>query len=242
MDKNYLSSCSNHDDQNRHESKLDSLQVNHHRQLSRSRAPMFKHHHPAQETAFLKRFALQDVHESGHFTSLPVYREKPAILDSPGDSTPVENPPTIQCLIYYDIVLSRLSVHLHHLSNLKSPDKSHQSVQCDLSVAVQLLPDKEVTFQSQVVSTSHRSTCAFNEIYQFERLSPDYVKLLTLVFRVYNHVTKQRVCLGVAYLPLCDAELFGAVMQMILNADSESEVCVCLRINMIPHIALYRIS
>ena len=206
---------------------LDRLQLSLSKQHSTPATPVVEYR-PIQEP-FLNRFVLQDVQlepaKQEHGTPcLPSYAEK-ALLNVD------EEQPIVQFQIYHDVLLSKLSIQLHHVTNLlTSRDKSHQNdTQCEPYVTVQLDPDKAVTHRSQVIRSPHRPTWTFNENFQFEGLSAGYVKLQTLVVRVYrdhSDATKYGECLGVAYLPLADAELHGVVMQMILNIEEVDEVCV----------------
>ena len=204
---------------------LDRLQFSLSKQFSTSvqtPTPTLIEYNPIQET-FLDRFVLTEVQaqptvrQRGQSLSFPMYTEK-ALLKDDGQLT--NGCPVVQFLIYYDIVLSKLSLQVHHVTNLsKNQGKSQQS--CDPFVTVQLDPDKELSYQCQAVRSSSRP------VFQFDGLSAGYVKLLTLAVRVYSDAAKQGACLGVAYLPLSDADLFGGIMQMMLS-DSMVDEEVCL--------------
>ena len=158
---------------------------------------------------------------------LPVYREKAVSLltssSTPaGDSADVNQDPIVQFSLHYDIQQSKLRVNLQYATNLpKAYCKRGSPVQCDTFVMVHLEPDREDTFQSNVVRCTYDPV--FNQTFQFRGLSVDNIRLQTLVFRFYNHALNNRA-IGKVALQLRDVELFGVVVQMKIMGSEEMEV------------------
>ena len=94
-------------------------------------------------------------------------------------------------------------------------------MQCDTFVMLHLEPDREETFQSNVVRCTYDPV--FNQTFQFRGLSVDNIRLQTLVFRFYNHALNNRA-IGKASLKLRDVELFGVIVQMKIIGSEEMEV------------------
>ena len=136
----------------------------------------------------------------------------------------LSNSAIVQFSLHYDVTQSKLRVHLQHASNLpKTYDCKGNLVQCDPLIMLHLEPDKEDTFQSKVMKSTHDPT--FNKTFEFVGLSISYIKLQTLVLRIYNHASNNKA-IGKVHLPLSDAELFGTIMQMKIIHTEEMEVCM----------------
>lgn len=179
-----------------------------------------------QRDRFLERFFLQPSEpqpsrKSVPVPSMPVYRERCLKSQNSEDG----NAPLIQFSIFYDVLLSKLVIQLHQASNLPviSSKASWRSVQCICAayVTVQCEPDREQVFQTEVVDNSRFPI--FNQCFQFEALSFEYLKLQTLVLCVFNSAQGNKA-IGKASLPLSDMDLFGAIVQMKLPVMEEMEV------------------
>ena len=138
---------------------------------------------------FLKKFSLQPEPESskmpGYAPGLPVYREKNLAAQTYSGTDPKRKDPMIQFSIFYDILLSKLSIQLHHVSDLpKDVRTKGRRDLCDPFVTLQLEPDRSETFQSEIISNSLHPT--FNQRFNFGALSYDYIKFQTLVMRIHN--------------------------------------------------------
>ena len=156
---------------------------------------------------------------------LPVYREKAASTLT-SSNTPAGGPdnqdPIVQFSLHYDIQQSKLRVNLQYATNLpKAYCKRGSPVQCDPFVMLHLEPDREDTFQSNVVRCTYDPV--FNQTFQFRGLSVENIRLQTLVFRFYNHALNNRA-IGKASLQLRDVDLFGVVVQMKIIGSEEMEV------------------
>ena len=167
---------------------------------------------------------------------LPVYREKAAVsplaltlstksqpqAQAQDDATDDSQDPIVQFSLHYDIQQSKLRVNLQYATNLpKAYCKRGSPVQCDTFVMLHLEPDREETFQSNVVRCTYDPV--FNQTFQFRGLSVDNIRLQTLVFRFYNHALNNRA-IGKASLKLRDVELFGVIVQMKIIGSEEMEV------------------
>ena len=157
---------------------------------------------------------------------LPVYREKavsPLASSSAAAGGNRDNrDPIVQFSLHYDIQQSKLRVTLQHATNLpKAYCKRGSPVQCDPFVMLHLEPDREDTFQSNVVRCTYDPV--FNQTFQFQGLSVDNIRLQTLVFRFYNNALSNRA-IGKASLQLRDVDLFGVVVQMKIIGSEEMEV------------------
>lgn len=155
--------------------------------------------------------------------TLPVYREKtlnPKELDI--------KDPVVQFSLHYDVQQSVLRVHLQRASNLSVKFCKGMPTQCDPFVILHLVPYREDTFQTQTIRCTHDPI--FNQFFQFRGVAVDDIRLQTLVFKIYNHASNSE-SIGKAHLPLADAELFGAIMQLkIIDTDcedSETKVNFC---------------
>lgn len=181
--------------------------------------------HPSGELGakFLQRFQLQDQKQElsnqlpGNTPSTPVYREYAAKTQN---STHLDGKgPIIQFSLFYDMLLSKITIQLHHVSDLPQVSgKGRRRAQCDPFVTLHLEPDRGDTFQSEIVTNSHNPV--FNQTFQFGGMMADYVKHQTLVFQIYNHALNDKV-IGRACLPLMDAELFGVIMQMKITEETQ---------------------
>lgn len=150
---------------------------------------------------------------------LPVYREKSVRLQNASGEDP---DPIIQFSLHYDIHQSKLRVHVQHASYLpKTPVHKGQPVQCDPFVMMHLEPEREDSFQSEVIKNTRDPI--FNQLFQFVGLSVDHIRLQTLVLRLYNNALNNRA-IGKACLPLRDVDLFGVIVQMKIVQTEEMEV------------------
>ena len=156
---------------------------------------------------------------------LPVYREKAASTLTSSNTLagdPDNQDSIVQFSLHYDIQQSKLRVHLQYATNLpKAYCKRGSPVQCDPFVMLHLEPDRDDTFQSNVVRCTYDPV--FNQTFQFGGLSVDNIRLQTLVFRFYNHALNNRA-IGKASLQLRDVDLFGVVVQMKIIGSEEMEV------------------
>lgn len=185
--------------------------------------------HPSGQSGaqFLQRFRLQDQEQEfskklpGNAPSsgmcMPVYREK--AIKSKISARLDGKDPVVQFSLYYDMLLSRLTIQLHHVVDLPMVrGKGRRCMQCDPFATLHLEPDRGDTLQTEVVKNSHSPT--FNQTFQFGGLLFDYLKHQTLVFQVYNYALNSRG-IGRACLPLNDAELFGVIIQMKVTLITE---------------------
>ena len=158
---------------------------------------------------------------------LPVYREKvvspltASVKSSRKQSDPDYQDAIVQFSLHYDIQQSKLRVYLQYATKLPKALYKGSLVQCDPFVMVHLEPDREDTFQSNVIRCTYDPV--FNQTFQFGGLSVENVRLQTLVFRFYNHALNNRA-IGKASLQLRDVDLFGVVVQMKLISSEEMEV------------------
>ena len=125
--------------------------------------------------------------------------------------------PMLQFTLLYDVQHCKLTVHLHHATNLPAKDRRGTS---DPFVILYLVPNKEEIFESKVVYKSLNPV--FDQSFEFGRLLAEDIRLQTLVFRLYDHdkYSKNDIIGGVA-LKLKDADLFGVVMRMQIQEKSE---------------------
>ena len=165
-------------------------------------------------------------HKAIHYSvpGLPVYREKAvssltSSREAPGD--PDNRDAIVQFSLHYDIQQSKLRVHLQYATNLPKAYVRGSPIQCDPFVMLHLEPDREDTFQSNVVRCTYDPV--FNQTFQFGGLSVDNIRLQTLVFRFYNHALSNKA-IGKACLQLRDVDLFGVVVQMKIIGSEEMEV------------------
>lgn len=177
--------------------------------------------HPSGELGaqFLQRFQLQDQPGRellpGYAPDMPVYKEYAA---KTRNSTHLDaKDPIIQFSLFYDMLLSKITIQLHHISDLPKVSGKGRHAQCDPFVTLHLEPDRGDTLQSEIVTNSCNPV--FNQTFQFGGMMLDYVKHQTLVFQIYNHALNDKV-IGRAYLPLMDAELFGVIMQMKITEET----------------------
>ena len=163
-------------------------------------------------SSFMQRFCLTNEAGQHHFPYLPVYREKTVNI----------NDPIIQFSLHYDVQHLKLRVHLQHASNLlkESLHRRLMSAQCDPYVMLHLEPDREDTFQSQIVKNTRNPV--FDQDFEFRGISLDNILQQTLVYQVYNHASNKSI--GRACLPLADVELSGVVVQMKTIDTEDSEV------------------
>ena len=155
---------------------------------------------------------------------LPVYREKAVSMLVSSDTTaghPDNQDSIVQFSLHYDIQQSKLRVYLQCATNLpKAYCKQEGPVQCDPFVMLHLEPNREDTFQSNVVRCTYDPV--FDQMFQFGGLSLKNIQLQTLVFQFYNHALNNRA-IGKASLQLRDVDLFG-VVQMKIVGSKEMEV------------------
>ena len=156
---------------------------------------------------------------------LPVYRER-AIKGTTNGGAGVDGKktPIVQFSLHYDIQKSKLSVSLHHAVDLPvvyfTGTSTSSSVRCDPFVMLHLEPDRRQTHQSRKIKETLNPV--FDENFVFEALPLGFIKLQTLVLRMYNGAQGNKV-IGKACLPLSDAELFGAIVQMKLCRDRDQK-------------------
>ena len=164
-------------------------------------------------------------HVSG-VVRVPVYRERvlnmPQNDDTDGAS---KDQPIVQFSLHHDIQQSKLRVHLQHATDLPKDYSTSGDVsvpeRCDSFVMLHLEPDRQDTLQSHKINGTHDPV--FNEMFQFGGLSVEYLKLQTLVLRLYNHALNNKA-IGKVRLPLYDVELFGVIVQMKIDTEEEMEV------------------
>ena len=172
--------------------------------------------------SLMQRFSLDNAgassevpnHVSG-LVGLPVYREKAVDTNDQGSDS---KDPIIQFSLHYDVHQSKLRVHLQHASNLPEEFCRGMPAQCDPYVMLQLEPDREETFQSQIIKGTRNPT--FNQDFQFKEFSFDNIIQQTLVCQIFNHASKKSL-IGKACLPLTEVlgELTGVVMQMKIDTE-----------------------
>ena len=116
---------------------------------------------------------------------------------------------------------SRLEVRLGKATNL--PKEVHKGMHCDPFVVLHLEPSREGTFKSKVIKGTRDPE--FHQIFQFERMSEERIKLQTLVLRIYNSALKNKV-IGKVCLPISEVELSGTGMRMKITSREEMEVLI----------------
>ena len=169
---------------------------------------------------FLKRFR----ESSDSFNSLSgssVYREKTLGRQKSIDLSDHPVDPTIQFSLHYDVLQSKLRIHLEYAADLPKEFLLGMSVRCDPFVILHLEPDREDTLRSHVIKNTHDPI--FNQDFQFVGFSIEDIKRQTLVLRICNHASNNRF-IGNIHLPLADVELFGVIMQMKIISTEEKEV------------------
>lgn len=129
--------------------------------------------------------------------------------------------PTIQFSLHYDVLQSKLRIHLEYAADLPKEFLLGMPVRCDPFVILHLEPDREDTLRSHVIKNTHDPI--FNQDFQFVGFSIEDIKRQTLVFRICNHALNNRF-IGNIHLPLSDVELFGVIMQMKIISTEEKEV------------------
>lgn len=166
---------------------------------------------PLRKTSTLPRRKRSDFDDySGWIPGLPVLEE--TALQSEDVSYPM-----LQFSLHYDVQRCVLTLHLHHGSNLPAKDRRGTS---DPFVVVYMMPNKEEIFESKVVR--HSLDPVFDQSFEFQRLMPNDIRKQTLVLRVYDHDKfSKNDTIGGIILPLENADLFGVVMRMRIDADPE---------------------
>jgi hypothetical protein len=169
---------------------------------------------------FLRRFR-----ESSDSLSSPsgssVYREKTLRHQKCIDLPDNHLDPTIQFSLHYDVLQSKLRIHLEYAADLPKENLLGMPVRCDPFVILHLEPDREDTLRSHVIKNTHDPI--FNQDFQFIGFSIEDIKRQTLVLRICNHALSNRF-IGNIHLPLADVELFGVIMQMEIISTEEKEV------------------
>ena len=180
----------------------------------------------SSQSAFLRRFSLADKEVYDHFSNghrgsgSSVYREKSLTRQKSVDM-PDHHDPIVQFSLHYDVLQSKLRIHLEYAADLPKEFLLGMPVRCDPFVILHLEPDRQDTLRSHVIKNTHDPI--FNQDFQFGGFSIEDIKRQTLVFRICNHALSNRF-IGQAHLPLADVELFGVIMQMKIISTEEKEV------------------
>ena len=188
--------------------------------LPRSSTPITEQ--PSAQHPFLRRFR-----ESSDSVNSPsgssVYREKSLRRQKciELDLSAINLDPTIQFSLHYDVLQSKLRIHLEYAADLPKENLFGMPVRCDPFVILHLEPDREDTLRSSVIKNTHDPI--FNQDFQFVGFSMEDIKRQTLVLRICNHALSNRF-IGNIHLPLTDVELFGVIMQMKIMSTEEKEV------------------
>ena len=184
---------------------------------------------------FLRRFR-----ESSDSLNSPsgssVYREK-TLRHQKCIDLPDQLDPTIQFSLHYDVLQSKLRIHLEYAADLPKENLLGMPVRCDPFVILHLEPDREDTLRSHVMKNTHDPI--FNQDFQFIGFSIEDIKRQTLVLRICNHAMSNSF-IGNIHLPLADVELFGVIMQMEIIRTEEKEVrnlimhATCIYYSLVP--------
>ena len=145
-----------------------------------------------------------------------VITEQPT-TESPSSSTvdPTDDP-HLHYSLYYDIQRRTLTVHLIEGSNLPAKDRRGTS---DPFVILYLLPHKEEIFESKVQKKNLNPV--FNEVFEFNGILPNEIRLQTLVLRVLDKDTlSSSDHMGTVVLPLEEADLYGVRVSSKLTEET----------------------
>lgn len=130
--------------------------------------------------------------------------------------------PVLQFSVYYDIQRCTLSVHLQQASDLPATDKRGTT---NPFVTLHLDPNKVEMFESKVVY--HTLNPVFDQVFEFKNLQVKEVHQQSLVLVIYNHDRfSKNEFIGSVALPLREADLFGATVQMAIEDNIDTtKVC-----------------
>ena len=171
--------------------------------------------------------------------AVPVYRE--IATATKNDTDLVKKNSIMEFSLHYDVRQSKLRVRLLNASDLPLELHRGSPVQCDPFVVLHLEPNREDTFQSQIMKRTHNPR--FNRSFHFGGFSKDSIRHQTLVLRIYNHASNNKT-IGKVYLPLRDAELFGTAVQMKIVHTDKMEVyyTICTYDYLHQSLDLYRVT
>lgn len=126
--------------------------------------------------------------------------------------------PVLQFSVYYDIQRCTLSVHLQQASDLPATDKRGTT---NPFVTLHLDPNKVEMFESKVVY--HTLNPVFDQVFEFKNLQVKEIHQQSLVLVIYNHdrISKNEF-IGSVALPLREADLFGATVQMAIEDNIDT--------------------
>ena len=137
--------------------------------------------------------------------------------------------PRIQFSLYYNFLQGTLSVKLISGTGFPARNKGRTP---NLVVILFLIPSNEKIFQSCVQTTTHP---VFHEVFKFSGFTSDEIRRQTLVLRVLNTDQPLNSEIGVAILPLKDADLYGIKMNAeltykknLLKPETNGDILVSL--------------
>ena len=136
-----------------------------------------------------------------------------------GDSSDeLEDTPTLQFSLYYDIQRRTLTVHLQKAYNL--PVKGVDMRACNSFVVLFLLPSREEILQTPVVEKDLNPV--FDQVFEFRGILSQELYQQVLVLQVFDHDKfLSDDLIGTVLIPMKEAELYGMTMKRKIGEGKE---------------------